>query len=167
LYHCCDLGFMPSHHVSAGVATAVVVAENHQLWDYYGGWYIMLFASKIGDYGQGWTALEPSDSAYATTSKVPAAPAGSAVEFAVDYAAGTCRVAFYTPAAVAGGFVQAPHAKMELRFVATEAIERYHVPARPVPTLADSGVELYPAVATSAAGAIWRFVSEQSRAVLT
>jgi hypothetical protein len=42
-----------------------------------------------------------------------------AVEFAVDYAAGTCRVAFYTPAAVAGGFVKPPHAKMELRFEET------------------------------------------------
>jgi hypothetical protein len=43
------------------------------------------------------------------------------VEFAVDYYEGTCRVAFYTPAAVAGGFVEAPHAKTELRFVATAA----------------------------------------------
>jgi hypothetical protein len=78
---------------------------------------------------------------------------------AVDYAAGTCRVAFYTPAAVAGGFVEAPHAKMELRFVATEANQTFNYPARPVPTRADSGVDLYPAVLATTAGAIWRFVS--------
>jgi hypothetical protein len=73
----------------------------------------------------------------------------------VDYAAGTCRVAFYTPAAVGGGFVEAPYAKMELRFVATEAKDQ---PGRPVPALADSGVELYPAVTTASEGTIWRFV---------
>jgi hypothetical protein len=33
------------------------------------------------------------------------------------------------------------------------------IPARPVPTLADSGVELYPAAATHDAGSIWRFAS--------
>jgi hypothetical protein len=83
---------------------------------------------------------------------------GGAVEFAVDFAAGTCRVAFYTPAAVEGGFVEAPHAKMELRFVATET-PQYRL-ARPVPTLADSGVELYPATATDdPVGAIWRFAA--------
>jgi hypothetical protein len=81
------------------------------------------------------------------------------VEFAVDYAAGTCRVAFYTPAVVAGGFVEAPYAKMELRFVATEADEQSKIPARSVPTLADSGVALYPAVSTPWAGASWRVVS--------
>jgi hypothetical protein len=53
--------------------------------------------------------------------KFPPVPEGSAVEFAVDYAAGTSRVAFYTPAAVAGRFVEAPYARMELRFVATDA----------------------------------------------
>jgi hypothetical protein len=79
------------------------------------------------------------------------------LEFAVDYAAGTCRVAFYTPEAVAGGFVEAPHAKMELRFVATEAT--FIVPARSVPTLADSGVELYPAAMSDRPGAVWRFAS--------
>jgi hypothetical protein len=77
------------------------------------------------------------------------------VEFAVDYAAGTCRVAFYTPEVAAGGFVEAPHAKMELRFIATEAIfapPRGRTPpvgsrtaARPDPTRAD--VLLNPAVA--------------------
>jgi hypothetical protein len=83
--------------------------------------------------------------------------AGGAVEFAVDYAAGTCRVAFYTPAAVAGGFVEAPYAKMELHFVANDASLLRNVRARPVPTLVRSGVELYPAAAASGAGAIWRF----------
>jgi hypothetical protein len=47
---------------------------------------------------------------YATTDVVRRSPAGSAIEFAVDYAAGTCRVAFYTPAAVSGGFVESPDA---------------------------------------------------------
>jgi hypothetical protein len=114
----------------------------------------------------GWIVLKPSrgaagdaagdTSAYATTDEVPPVPAGSAVEFAVDYAAGTCRVAFYTPGAVASGFVEAPHAKMELRFVVTAATP--HIPARSVPK-ADSGVELYPAAETFGAGVVWRFVS--------
>jgi hypothetical protein len=69
-------------------------------------------------------------------------PAGSAVEFAVDYAAAACRVAFYTPAAVAGGFVEAPHARMELYFVPTVADDARQLPARPIPTRAGAGVEL-------------------------
>jgi hypothetical protein len=93
---------------------------------------------------------------YATTSKVPPVPPGSAVEFAVDYAAGTCRVAFYTPEAVAGKFAEAPHAKMELRFVASEAA--VYKPARSIP-LADSCVALFPAVSAYLAGIVWRFVS--------
>jgi hypothetical protein len=75
----------------------------------------------------------------------------------VDYAAGTCRVAFYTPAAVVDGFVEAPHARMELRFVPTVADDAKQLPARPVPTLANSDMKLYPAVATFLAGGIWRF----------
>jgi hypothetical protein len=89
-------------------------------------------------------------------------PEVSAVEFAVDYAAGTWRVAFYTPEAVAGSFVEAPYTKMELRFVATaggDVPDWGDVPARSVPTAAtDSHVHLFPAVAAGYAGAIWRFV---------
>jgi hypothetical protein len=144
----CCLGF-----VSHSVATmAADLSLDH---DY--GWYIELLASQRGyRIGSGWTVLNPSrgagdvaadTSAYATTAQVPPVPAGSAVEFAVDYAAGTCRVAFYTPAAVAGGFVEAPHAQMELRFVG------------PDPTLADSGLALYPAAEAFDAGTIWRFAS--------
>jgi hypothetical protein len=110
----------------------------------------------------GWTVMPPGDSAYATTAEVPRVPPGSAVEFAVDYDAGTCRVAFYTRAAVAGGFVQAPHAKMELRFVATAAGAEGRgrsFPARAVPTAADSGVALYPAVVADGSGIIWRFAA--------
>jgi hypothetical protein len=80
---------------------------------------------------------------------------------AVDYAAGTCRVAFYTPAAVAGGFVETPYAKMELRFVATPPTvwEWGVVPARVAPTAAaGAGMKLYPAIATGYAGAVFRFV---------
>jgi hypothetical protein len=81
---------------------------------------------------------------------------------AVDYAAGTCRAAFYIPAAVAGEFVDAPYAKMELRFVATPARdvpEWGFVPARSVPrATADSPLQLYPAVATGWAGTVCRFV---------
>jgi hypothetical protein len=40
-------------------------------------------------------------------------------------------VAFYTPAAVAGGFVEAPHAKMELRFEATSCGQKLEWAARP------------------------------------
>jgi hypothetical protein len=104
--------------------------------------------------------MPPAASAYATTAVVPPVPEGGAVEFAVDYAAGSCRVAFYTPAAVAGGFVEAPHAKMELRFVATAAGEDWRgvpIPARSVPTAADSNVALYPAVETYGGGNVWRF----------
>jgi hypothetical protein len=153
-YQWCRLGFLPSHHVPAGDsaadATAVTPIVGGSITD-LGGWYIGLYPSKAGYLSGGWTALEPSDGAYATTSKVPLVPAGGAVEFALDYAAGTCRVAFYTPVAASGGFVEMPQAKMELRFVATER------PARPVPTLADSGVLLYPAATTYDAGAVWRF----------
>jgi hypothetical protein len=173
----CHLGFVPSHNLpfdGTGAAVAVTPIANRIVWE-YGGWYIQVRASCEGAVRDapcsGWTVLEPASgaargnaagldtSAYATTSKVPPLPAGSAVGFAVDYAAGTCRVAFYTPAAVAGGFVQEPYAKMELRFVATEANESNKILARPVPTAADSHVELYPAVSTPLPGTVWRFVS--------
>jgi hypothetical protein len=81
------------------------------------------------------------------------------VEFAVDYAAGTCRVAFYTPAAVAGGFMEPPHAKMELRFIATQAIPGCNIAARPAPTAVNSGVDLYPAWGTYGTGATVHFVA--------
>jgi hypothetical protein len=145
--------------VNAGAAvTAAAAPEVRSESGNHRGWFIMISASHGGGCSAGWTALKPSDGAYATTSKVPSVPAGSAVEFAVDYAAGTCRVAFYTAAAVAGGFVEAPYAKMELRFVAIAATIDGRIPAQPVPTLADSGVELYPAASTDCEGAIWRFV---------
>jgi hypothetical protein len=167
----CWIGFLPSHRArtSGGGGAAVTPLVGHPIWK-YGGWSIEVDASEAGDVddapGSGWTVLQPSHdaagdsagdtSAYATTSKVPPVPEGSAVEFAVDYAAGTCRVAFYTPAAVASGFVKAPYAKMELRFVATEADQGCEIPMRPIPTVADSGVELYPAVTAGFAGAVWR-----------
>jgi hypothetical protein len=94
----------------------------------------------------------------------PPVPEGGAVELAVDYAAGTCRAAFFTPAVVAGGFVEAPYAKMELRFVATAAEDSPTwgaIPARSVPTAAaqDSSVmQLYPAVSAANAGAVLRYV---------
>jgi hypothetical protein len=83
------------------------------------------------------------------------------VEFAVDYAAGTCRVAFYAPGAVSGGFVEAPYAKMELRFIAEEAVQAKWissgVPARLVPAVANSDLELYPAMTVYHRHAICRF----------
>jgi hypothetical protein len=160
----CDLGFLPSRHtrIGAGAASAVTPDAFSGIWS-SGGWDISVFSSRVGDpeyvISAGWKALQLSQGTYATTTRVPPVPAGSAVEFSVDYAAGTCRVAFYTPAAVAGGFVEAPHAKMELRFVATPAVAWSGVPPRPIPTRADSGVELYPAVAAVDVGTIWRFVS--------
>jgi hypothetical protein len=105
-------------------------------------------------------------STYATTTIVPPLPAGGAVELAVDYAVGTCRVAFYTPETVADGFEGAPFATMELRFVAADASPKVSpdghrldgIPARPVPTETDSSLDLFPAVGTYEPGAIWRFV---------
>jgi hypothetical protein len=79
------------------------------------------------------------------------------VEFVLNYDSGTSCVAFYAPKAVAGGFVEAPHAKMELQFNKTEA--HAGIPARSVPTAACSTVELYPAVMTGGADAIWRFAA--------
>jgi hypothetical protein len=150
---CCSLGFLPSHHTRTGAAVTPV--EESSISE-HGGWYMMVFPILVIDalrsVDGGWTALKPSESVYATTDEIPPVPEGSAVEFAVDYAAGTCCVAFYTASAVAGGFVQAPHAKMELRFVATETTQ-------PLSALAESGVELYPAVCTLNAGTTWRFVS--------
>jgi hypothetical protein len=94
----------------------------------YGGWYILVAAAADGQVERdstyrGWTVVPPvgaapgaagSTSTYATTAVVPPVPPGSAVEFAVDYIANTCRVAFYTAAAVVTGFAEAPHAKMAI-----------------------------------------------------
>jgi hypothetical protein len=156
----CSVGFVPSHrrHVSG---TLMAVAPNPRDGIHnYGGWYIVVAATRVESLRDakysGWAVLPPADSGYATTAEVPPVPAGGAVEFAVDYAADTCRVAFYTPAAVAGGFVEAPHARMELRFVATAAVGAEGGGQRSVPSEADSGVALYPAVD---GGSIWRFAA--------
>jgi hypothetical protein len=166
----CRLGFVPSHHSVDATHAPVTPVEGFAIRD-YGGWCVDVLESSAGDLAAatwtGWTALDPlhaatnhaSASAYATTSMVPPVPAGSAVEFMVDYPKGTCRVAFYSPEAVAGGFVEVPYSKMELRFVATDRNEGYSIPARPVPTLEHSDVELYPAVEAACAGTIWRFAS--------
>jgi hypothetical protein len=158
----CCLGFVPSHNIhGSGPPTAVVCARKCDI-DRYGGWCIEVRGWSTGTVDSGWTAMTPAESAYATTHKVPEVIAGGAVEFAVDYVTGTCRVAFYTPAAVAGGFVEPSHAKMELRFVAsTEDRDIYGMPypRRPVPTAADSVVALYPAVQTRDRGSVWRFVA--------
>jgi hypothetical protein len=179
----CNVGFVPSHTSTDCAPVAPVVGHNIRR---YGGWWIQVqpTALKPFDANHGWVSLPPGPAAaaaaaaaagdapaaadgtstYATTDRVPPVPAGSAVEFAVDYAAGTCRVAFYTPAAVAGGFAEAPYAKMELRFVASaaEVLPKLGpVPARSVPTAAaDSRVQLqlYPAVAVGHAGAVLRLL---------
>jgi hypothetical protein len=174
----CYLGFVPSHQHDEFVGAAVAKTA-HRDGDIcsYGGWRIDVSASRRGTVHadalySGWTVLRPHHgaategrdgatgdiSAYATTTEVPPVPEGGAVGFAVDYAAGTCRVAFYTPKAAATGFVDPPHAKMELRFVATEA--KGDIPARSVPTAPGSGVQLYPAAMTCGAGTVWRFVAE-------
>jgi hypothetical protein len=164
----CRLGFVPSHEMHGRGAAALVAPTPGDYTIYnYGGWYIEVRASRDGAVNSntqfsGWTVMAPDACAYATTAEVPPVPAGGAVEFAVDYAAGTCRVAFYTRAAVVGGFVEAPHAKMELRFAATAAgkdMTGVPLPARTVPTAADSSVALYPAVATRGSGIIWRFAA--------
>jgi hypothetical protein len=172
--HWCNVGFVPSHRQTDGATITPVVGHNiHQ----FGGWWFEVSPEEATNYGEvvhGWTPLRPcgaaagddaaaaDTSAYATTDVAPPVPAGGAVELAVDYAAGTCRVAFYTPAAVAGGFGEAPHAKMELRFVATAAEDDVPdwgaVPARSVPTVAaDSRVWLHPAVGAGYSGAVWSF----------
>jgi hypothetical protein len=169
----CNIGFVPSHTSTDGAAVTPLVGHNiHN----YGGWWFQVQPTNGTGFGSGlalhgWMSLVPRDAAgaaaadtstYATMWTVPPVPPGSAVEFAVDYAAGTCRVAFYTPEAVAGGFVDPPYAKMELRFfaLAAQVLDGWgSVPARSVPTAAaDSRVQLYPAVAAGWAGAIWRFV---------
>jgi hypothetical protein len=168
------LGFMPSHNFADG--TAVTPGNGGGITS-YGGWYIQVssIGYQLGDGALliGWRPLVPRAAAaagaaaedvsdYATTDGVPAVPPGCAVEFAVAYAAGTCRVAFYTPAAVAGGFVAAPYAKMELRFGATAAANvpgSGEVRARSVPTAAaNSRLHLYPVVSAGYAGAVCRFV---------
>jgi hypothetical protein len=170
----CVVGFVPSHTSTDG--TPVTPVMGNSIHHYGGWWFTVCHAATAhfhaGEFGVlGWrpllvaadgAAADADTSTYATTDVVPVVPAGSAVELAVDYAAGTCRVAFYTPAAVAGGFVDAPYAKMELRFAATPAEDVPNwgaVPARSVPSAAaDSCTQLYPAVGTSWAGATWRFV---------
>jgi hypothetical protein len=174
----CYVGLVPScGREGAGTEIAATAGDDDGDIYMYGGWRIRVCASLRGSVHtktlySGWTVMHPcrdgagdgdcdtpgDTSAYATTDEVPPVPPGGAVELAVDYAAGTCRVAFYTPEAVAGGFVEPPHAKMELRFVATEAAGR--IPARSVPTAdAGSGVQLYPAMMACGVGAIWRFAA--------
>jgi hypothetical protein len=170
----CNIGFVPSHTSTDGAPVAPVVGYNIC---HYGGWLLTVRLAtgckvSAGLSAHGWKSLLPraaaaagdagaaETSAYATTDVIPPIPEGSAVEFVVDYDAGTCRVAFYTPEAVASGFTEAPHAKMELRFVATAAEDVPiwgPVPTRTVPT-ADSQVRLYPAVAAGYTGAVWRLV---------
>jgi hypothetical protein len=170
----CNMGFVPSHTFTDAAAVTPVAGRRIR---HYGGWWFQVNRATavrvdVGVTVHGWTPLRPRAAAgdaavddastYATTDVVPVVPAGNAVELSVDYAARTCRVAFYTPAAVAGGFVEAPYAKMELRFVATAAEDSPTwgaVPARSVPTAADSSVvQLYPAVSAANAGAVLRFV---------
>jgi hypothetical protein len=165
----CFIGLIPSHadpQANSPVSPMVGrnIAEN-------GGWWIQVHATSAFAFFEpvqrGWTVLvpraqaggrPPADvSAFATSFSVPAVPPGGAVEFAVDYAAGTCRVAFYSPDAVADGFVGLPYSTLELRFVETEA--EGDVPARSVPiAAAESRLVLYPAVSTEHDGTSWRFV---------
>jgi hypothetical protein len=177
----CDVGFVPSHTSTDGAPVTPVVGYGIH---HYGGWWFQVHSTarrslSVGSTVHGWTQLLPraapgdhaagdyaagdraDTSTYATTDRAPAVPAGSAVELAVDYAAGTCRVAFYTPEAVAGGFVDAPYAEMEQRFVATAAEDDPTfgaIPARSVPTTAGSRVQLCPSVAATYVGVTCRFV---------
>jgi hypothetical protein len=170
----CVVGFVPSHTFTDGASITPVVGNSIH---HYGGWWFTVNHAAPAHFSAGtiavlgWRPLPVASagdtavddtSTYATTDVVPPVPAGSAVELAVDYAAGTCRVAFYSPAAVACGFVEPPYATMELRFVATpdEDVPGWgSVPPRSVPTAAaDSRVQLYPAVGADWAGATWRFV---------
>jgi hypothetical protein len=171
----CNVGFVPSHTFTDGAPVAPVMGHNIHS---YGGWWFQVTPQSHRALDEsatllGWKPLLPrataagdvavaDTSAYATENCSPPVPAGSAIELAVDHAAGTCRVAFYTPAAVAGGFAEAPYAKMELRFVATDAEDVPDwdgaIPARLVPSAAaDSRVQLYPVVAAGYAGAVCRF----------
>jgi hypothetical protein len=61
-----------------------------------------------------WTPITNLE--FANSMKVPE---GGAVRFTVDYAASTCRLTFYTPAAVESGFIEPPYATTDLRFKAT------------------------------------------------
>jgi hypothetical protein len=177
----CRVGFVPSYMGANSTYPDVVPGASLAL----GGWSFSLHATRSSTFSSnplhdGWVVMAPGGatcgvnkapngfSTYATTATVPPLPAGGAVELAVDYAAGTCRVAFYTPKAVAGKFAAAPFARMELRFVATKKYDgipqhlwpsrRHDIAARSVPTEKDLTLHLYPAVTTFEAGAIWRFV---------
>jgi hypothetical protein len=175
----CRLGFVPSHVLDSEGAAPILVdvtAVPNRGISNFGGWHIEVRPLEHGTIIDatrcGWIVLPPSHaipnrggrvqqrrtSSYATTTKVPPLSAGSAVEFVVDHAAGTCRVAFYAPAAVWNNFETPPFAKMELCFVATAAQWECAIPARLVPTVPISRVELYPAVEADHAGAIWRLV---------
>jgi hypothetical protein len=165
------IGFIPGTALGGDVNTVIRgIAE-------CGGWYIDVapksFNPVQAKLHSGWQPLRPRStadphngvtgdcafSAYATTAVVPPLPPGGAVQFAVDDATGTCRVAFYMPMTVTGGFMEPPYATMELRFIATDADQNYCIPARSSPTAAGSGVELFPAVTAfdACGGASWRF----------
>jgi hypothetical protein len=165
-----EIGFIPSHVGAKSTNSLVTPRVGYPIFE-AGGWWFSVYEKSHGPICAqstylGWVVMAPlgpnnanapvgNMSTYATMPIVPPLPPGGAVELAVDYAAGTCRVAFYTREAVAGGFVAAPFATMELRFVATEKYGS--IPARAVPTEADPNVLLYPVVATNGPGAIWHF----------
>jgi hypothetical protein len=173
----CDVGFV---HDQTGVDTADPNVDLRAILTVRGWWFSVhaeqSFTPNRDPAYQAWVVMAPNGatgvpatnmSSYATTDIIPPLRAGGAVELAVDYAAGTCLVAFYTPEAVQGGFATAPFATMELRFVATEKFDKYapnspfphyDIAARPVPTETNATPQLYPAVSTNGPGAIWRFV---------
>jgi hypothetical protein len=148
----CTIGFVP------GDAEPVVGREICE----YGGWYISVAPSHprrlLGSCA--FAPLLAPDDAHADASEftmIPPVPPGAAVEFAVDYTAHTCRVAFYA-LAKARDFTAPPDDKMELRFLPTE--EYGANPARSDPTTAGGTcVALYPAVGMLWAGGIASFVN--------
>jgi hypothetical protein len=112
----CHVGFVPSRTPAGALVTPVVGNNIH----HYGGWWFEVKAAEPcalrGPSMHGWTpmtpraaagahAAAPDSSAHATTDEAPPVDAGSAIELAVDYAAGRCRVAFYTPCG-SGGWVR-------------------------------------------------------------
>jgi hypothetical protein len=143
----CTVGFVPDN------AEPVLGREICE----YGGWYITVepFHSRpLLDSG----AFASSDADSDPEAFIlPAVPPSAAVEFAVDYAAHTCRVAFYAPAK-ARDFTAPPDGALELQFV--PKAEYCSNPARSDPTMAEGTcMALYPAVGMRWNGGTVSFVS--------
>jgi hypothetical protein len=98
-------------HCAIGLLPSTAAARPTRSLGHLGGCTVYPHPNGAHPPGGWWTPFANSE--FANSMKVPQ---GGAVRFTVDYAASTCRLACYTPAAVANDFAQPPYATTELFF---------------------------------------------------